>query len=117
LCRGLAQQLPFAARTFSTVVSTFPTEFIYDPRSLSEAARVLTPSGRLVILPAAWSVRQRLVERAAAWFSGAGQPRLPPEGLPATDKLGVCLHQAGFIAESAKVEVGSTLAVIVVATK
>jgi ubiquinone/menaquinone biosynthesis C-methylase UbiE len=53
LVRGLAQQLPFQDGSFDTVVSTFPTEYIFDPRTLSEARRCLVEGGRLIVLPVA----------------------------------------------------------------
>jgi ubiquinone/menaquinone biosynthesis C-methylase UbiE len=54
LTRGLAQALPYAADSFDTVVSTFPSEYIFDGRTLSEVRRVLRKSGRLIVLPAAF---------------------------------------------------------------
>lgn len=53
LIRGLAQNLPFAYGSFETIVSTFPTEFIFDPRALAEARRCLSDGGRLIVLPVA----------------------------------------------------------------
>jgi SAM-dependent methyltransferase len=50
LVRGQAQALPFPAASFPSVVSTFPTEFIIDPRTLAEIHRVLAPGGRLVVV-------------------------------------------------------------------
>lgn len=52
LTRGLAQNLPFAPACFDTVVATFPSEYIFDPRTLAEIQRVLAPRGRLIVLPA-----------------------------------------------------------------
>jgi len=54
LSRGLAQSLPFASASFDTVVSTFPSEYIFDPRTLTEIKRVLASDGRLIVLPAAF---------------------------------------------------------------
>jgi ubiquinone/menaquinone biosynthesis C-methylase UbiE len=54
LVRGLAQSLPFRDSTFDTLVSTFPSEYIFDARTLAEVRRVLRPSGRLVTIPVAW---------------------------------------------------------------
>lgn len=51
--RARAQSLPFDARTFDTVISTFPTEYILDPVVIHEVARVLRAHGRVVILPGA----------------------------------------------------------------
>ena len=48
-----AQKLPFAAASFDTVVSTFPSKYIYDPDTIAEAARVLRPTGRLIVIEGA----------------------------------------------------------------
>ena len=50
IIQGSAQQLPFTDHMFDTVISTFPSEYIYDPDTLSEAARVLRPGGRIIIV-------------------------------------------------------------------
>ncbi|HEX6540372.1 MAG TPA: class I SAM-dependent methyltransferase [Ktedonobacterales bacterium] len=55
-----AQHLPFLGESFDTVVSTFPTEYIYAPASLREVARVLRPGGRLVIVLGAGLLPTRL---------------------------------------------------------
>ena len=51
LVRAHAQALPFRAGAFDSVVSTFPTEFIVDPATLQEVARVIGPAGRAVLVP------------------------------------------------------------------
>jgi ubiquinone/menaquinone biosynthesis C-methylase UbiE len=51
--QGSAQSLPFSAETFDSVVSTFPSEYIYDPDSLAEIERVLRPGGRLIVIEGA----------------------------------------------------------------
>lgn len=51
LTRGLAQNLPFASGTFAAVISTFPTNFIFQPETLREVFRVLQPGGNFVIVP------------------------------------------------------------------
>ena len=53
LTRCIAQQLPFSDGSFDTIVATFPTEYITDPDTLSEAKRCLSIGGRLIVLPAA----------------------------------------------------------------
>jgi SAM-dependent methyltransferase len=42
--------LPFADAAFDSVVSTFPTDYIADPRTITEIARVLRPGGRFVVV-------------------------------------------------------------------
>ena len=54
LTRVLAQSLPYANETFESIVSTFPSEYIFDPRTLSEVRRVLRSRGRLIVLPVAF---------------------------------------------------------------
>lgn len=51
LVRARAQALPFRAGAFDSVVSTFPTEFIVDPATLQEVARVIGQAGRAVVVP------------------------------------------------------------------
>lgn len=51
LTRGVAQHLPFADRSFDSVVATFPTEYITDPDTLAEVQRCLSDGGRFIVLP------------------------------------------------------------------
>ncbi len=51
--QGSAQHLPFNANSFDTVVSTFPSEYIYDPDTIAEVDRVLRPGGRLIVIEGA----------------------------------------------------------------
>lgn len=51
--QGSAQSLPFSSNTFDTVISTFPSEYIYDPDTIAEVRRVLRPGGRLIVIEGA----------------------------------------------------------------
>lgn len=51
--QGTAQALPFSSHSFDTVVSTFPSEYICDPETISEVERVLRPGGRLIVIEGA----------------------------------------------------------------
>lgn len=54
LSRALAQQLPFAEKSFDTIIATFPTDYIFQEETLSEAKRCLSDGGRLIVLPVAF---------------------------------------------------------------
>ena len=63
--RGRTQTLPFADGVFDTVIATFPAEYILDPASLQELARVLCDSGgQLVVI--GLSISFPIGRRAAA---------------------------------------------------
>jgi ubiquinone/menaquinone biosynthesis C-methylase UbiE len=117
LTRGLAQQLPFGDETFHTIVSTFPAEYIYDPSTLAEARRVLTPEGRFVILPGATILGRGLMDRAMALlFRVTGQT--PPN-------LSEVIHErsrkpfaiAGLQVQTHELNIRSSVVFIMVATK
>jgi SAM-dependent methyltransferase len=54
------RHLPFADASFDAVVSTFPTEYIYEPAAAREIARVLRPGGRLIVVLGAALLPARL---------------------------------------------------------
>lgn len=51
--QGDAQRMPFSDASFDSLVSTFPSEYIYDPDTISEAARVLRNGGRIIVVEGA----------------------------------------------------------------
>ncbi len=51
--QGSAQHLPFSNDSFDTIVSTFPSDYIYDPNTIAEVARVLRPGGRFIVVEGA----------------------------------------------------------------
>ena len=51
--QGSAKHLPFSNESFDTVVSTFPSEYIYDPNTIAEVERVLRSGGRLIVVEGA----------------------------------------------------------------
>ena len=112
LTRGLAQHLPFASELFNTVVATFPTEYITDPKTLSEIKRCLLPGGRLVVLPVALP-RNRFLD----WLFKTTHQR-PSE---ATEIIQARLRNpfiaAGFEAEIKTLDISSGILLIVLATK
>jgi ubiquinone/menaquinone biosynthesis C-methylase UbiE len=112
LVRARAQALPFRDGCFDSAVATFPTEFIIDPATLHETARVLTVDGRLVV--AAW-VRlgeRDLLSRFIGWLyriTGQGEP------LPGVGEA--IIARAGFTADAVWEQVGHSQVMLVVAKK
>ncbi len=51
--QGSAQSLPFSNNSFDSVVSTFPSEYIYDANTIAEVERVLRPGGQLIVIEGA----------------------------------------------------------------
>jgi ubiquinone/menaquinone biosynthesis C-methylase UbiE len=74
LVRGRVEALPFAANSLSSVVSTFPTDFIVQPQVIAEFYRVLRPGGAFVCVPAAQITGPAIFDQWAAWlFRVTGQ--------------------------------------------
>jgi len=112
LTRGLAQHLPFANETFSSIISTFPTDYIFDSNTLSEIKRCLKNSGRLIVLPAAFPSNKFL-----KWlYKVAGAS---PEALDESIKSKVkeAFVKAGFQTEVQILDVKSSRLLILLATK
>jgi ubiquinone/menaquinone biosynthesis C-methylase UbiE len=68
------QALPFANKSFPSLLSTFPTDFIMDPVAIAEFQRVLQPGGVFVCVPVALITSPVLLDRLARWlFAITGQ--------------------------------------------
>ena len=109
LARGISQALPFPKEYFDTVVSTFPSEYIFDPHTLHEIKRVLRADGKLVVLPAAFPSNGFL-----KWlYKITGEtPEALNEAL--THRLAEPFIKAGFLTEVKIVPGNSTTLVVVV---
>jgi ubiquinone/menaquinone biosynthesis C-methylase UbiE len=115
LIRGLSQFLPFRGECFDTIVSTFPSEYIFNPSTLAEAKRCLSNGGRLIVLPVAWHIGRKIMERYVAWlFRVTGESPKLEEVI--FEKMRLPFEKAGFQVEVHKVEVKSSLLLIVIAT-
>lgn len=117
LARGLAQSLPFPSETFDCAISTFPAEYIFDPRTLSETYRVLHNGGRFIVLPVAWIVGGAFLDRIAAWlFRVTGET--PANVMDIISEQTVRpLEKAGFKIETRQIEAAASVVLIVIASK
>ncbi len=112
LTRAVTQKIPFASETFDTVISTFPSEYIFDPQTLTEAHRVLRDGGRFIVLPVAFPTIGFL-----KWlYKVTGES---PAALDENLKKKILGHfiQAGFSAEIKTVEVKFSALLIILADK
>ncbi len=112
LARGIAQTLPFATHSFDTVVATFPTDYIFDARTLAEVCRVLKSNGTLTVLPAAYPA-----SRFLKWlYKVTGES---PEELNKVlaERLAKPFEQAGFQTEIQTIEMKSSANLIVILAK
>ena len=112
LTRGLVQSLPFPTESFDTIVATFPTEYITDPRTLTEVKRCLSNRGRLVVLPVALP-KNTLLD----WLFKVTHQR-PIEAVEIIKtKLREPFVAAGFQAEIKTLDLKTGILLIVLATK
>jgi ubiquinone/menaquinone biosynthesis C-methylase UbiE len=117
LSRGLAQALPFPTENFDSVVSTFPSNYIFETSTMMEVHRILKNGGRFIVLPAAWIIGKKLMERyAAALFRVTGQAPAEPVDI-ISERLREPFTEAGFDVNVEQIEVKSSLVMIIVAEK
>lgn len=69
ILRAHTQKMPFADHSFDCIVSTFPSEYIFDPDTLSECSRVLRTDGKMVVLLTARIIAGGGWRRVVGWFS------------------------------------------------
>jgi ubiquinone/menaquinone biosynthesis C-methylase UbiE len=112
LSRALAQNMPFAAESFDTIIATFPTEYISDPQTLSEAHRVLRNRGRLIVLLAAWPK-----SRILTWLFKVTETNPSEAHESISLKIKAKLAESNFKTEVQIVEVKSDNLLIVIAQK
>jgi ubiquinone/menaquinone biosynthesis C-methylase UbiE len=91
LARASVFALPFPSASFDALISTFPTEFIFAPPMLREAARVLPPAGRLIVLPGAPLHNSQAGERLIRLAY-----RFTRQAKPATTRIQQLFEQSGL---------------------
>ena len=112
LVRAHAQRLPLPGGMFGAVISSFPSEYIFDPLTLSEALRVLRPGGVWIIVGVARITGRSLPDRfAACLYRFTGQSGEPQTGWDDA------LRKVGFDAHLERVQLPRAEVLRVVATK
>lgn len=112
LVRGIAQGLPFPTAFFDTVVSTFPSKYIFDPQTLLEVHRVLARAGSFVILPAAWP--KSLPLKWLYLITGES----PAEGVSGLmERISKPLNQAGFSCQMEIIDLQSSTLLVIIAAR
>ena len=112
LVRAYAQVLPFRNACFTAVVATFPTEFILDPATLREVARVLRSEGRLVIVPWALPRGSDPLSRFLGWLYRATGQTGPPY-----PRWEAGLKEAGFAPRVIRERIRDSEVMLIVAEK
>jgi ubiquinone/menaquinone biosynthesis C-methylase UbiE len=113
LVRGRVQALPFADRSFPSLVATFPTEFIVDPVAVSEFGRVLQPGGVAVFVPVAQVTGLALPDRLADWLFRVTGQSATEWFAPVLERYG----EAGFQARIERVVLPRSLVTVIVVEK
>lgn len=117
ITRGLAQFQPFASQIFDTIVATFPSEYIFDPLTLSEVHRTLKDDGQFIVLPVAWITGKNALDRFLAWlFVITGQTPYNPLAL-LKEQPARPLEAAGFRVDIKQIESKSSVVLLVLARK
>jgi ubiquinone/menaquinone biosynthesis C-methylase UbiE len=111
LARSQAEFLPFPNHIFDQVVSTFPSEYIFQSKTLIQAKRVLRTGGKLVVLPMAWIRGQSILERAAAWLF-----RVTGQAGAWDTRYSEPLRRAGFSVEEKLIQLNGSEIVLIIGT-
>jgi ubiquinone/menaquinone biosynthesis C-methylase UbiE len=112
LVRARAQALPFRDGCFDSAVATFPTDFILDPATLADTARVLRPDGRLVVAASARLRGRDPLSLFIEWlYRVTGQRR------PLLDPRQALARRAGFALRTVWEQVGRSDVMLILAQK
>src|SRR5262249_33675566 len=116
LARALGQELPFADKSFDTIIATFPTEYIFEQATLSEVKRCLSDGGKLIVLPVAMQIGRGVLDRAMALlFRVTHQSPVDPIEI-VKEKLKEPFVKAGFAVDIHELQVKSSLLLVILAS-
>ncbi len=116
LVQGVSQALPITGSVFQTVLATFPSEYIIQPQTLAEIQRVLSPSGQLIIVDAAWFTHDGLYARLVDIAYRLTFQR-PVRGTPDYQPYLSLLERAGFTVAEHWETVGPSQVLVLVGTR
>lgn len=112
LVRARAQALPFRDQCFDSAVATFPSDFILDPATLGDIARVLRPGGRLVVAASARLRGHDPLSLFIEWlYRVTGQRR------PLAKACYAVARRAGFVLHTVWEQVGRSDVMLVLADR
>jgi ubiquinone/menaquinone biosynthesis C-methylase UbiE len=115
LLRGRAQALPFAAGTFSAIVCTFPTSFIFEADTLREVARVLRTDAPLVVVLGAQLIGTGPLVQGIEWlYRITGQRKETPQAL---DAIQAHMATHGLRVQIVQTDVRNSRVLLLVATR
>jgi ubiquinone/menaquinone biosynthesis C-methylase UbiE len=112
LIQAIAQRLPFPGEYFMCVVSTFPSEYIFDPKTLAEVTRVLQPGGVLIVVGVVKIIGRSIPDRFAAWLY-----RVTGQAGELSENWAEPLERHGLSARLARIQQPRAEVLRVVATK
>jgi ubiquinone/menaquinone biosynthesis C-methylase UbiE len=105
LVRAMGQKLPFPDEAFACLIATFPASYLFQAETAREAARVLVPGGRMVVLAFVQIQGTTLSEKILRKiFRQTGQE---PTDDWITGRLLAAFQQAGFETKIQRVQCGT----------
>lgn len=117
IVNGYAQYLPFPSDSFGHVVATFPSEYIFSPKTLSEIYRVLSSGGALVVLPTALILGSGWFDRLLIWLNHLTRQTPPSLNNLWLEDLSRPFRQAGFDTTTITPEINNSRIVLILAQK
>jgi ubiquinone/menaquinone biosynthesis C-methylase UbiE len=88
IAQASTYKIPFEESRFTTVLSTFPSEFLYNLKTYKEIHRVLKPGGQLIMIPGIQKITGpgsdgnvflRVSDRFVAWLYSFTSEEITPE--------------------------------------
>lgn len=121
IVRGQAQALPFPDKSFDSILATFPTEFMVDPDTVSEARRTLKSDGNMVIVAEAQLTGGGIIRNFIEWLYFVTGQRQVLQGEQEGNRFWLKSRQgyidAGFDVRLERVKLEGSIVTVAVARK